>query len=195
MTPVAVDPRIERTHQVVLAAAVELLADQGFERVTIDGLAERSGVARSTIYRNWPDRAQLLAEAFAAMCPVHGAVDLGSLEADLRAVGTGLAQGLAREGWGLALPSLIAAADHDPDLRTAYVTFTGGRRAALRETLARAQERGEVGRHVDLDQAATRFAAPFFYARLISREPLDDAFVEAQVADAVATMAPIRDDP
>ena len=188
MNPLLVDPRIERTRQAVLAAAAELLADRGFERVTIDGLAERSGVARSTIYRNWPDRALLLVQAFAEMCPHHADVDQGSLEADLRTIGTSLANGLAHEDWGRALPSLIAAADHDPDLRAASVAFTGERRAMLRSVLARARRRGEVRPDADLDRAVRRFSAPFFYARLISREPLDEAFVEAQVADALAAL-------
>lgn len=188
MRTMLVDPRTERTRETVLAAAAELLADRGFERVTIDGLAERSGVARSTIYRNWPERAQLLAQAFAVMCPHHAEVDEGSLEADLRLIGTTLAQGLAHEDWGRALPSLIAAADHDADLREASVAFTGERRAALRSVLVRARERGEVRPEADLDQAVRRFSGPFFYARLISREPLDEAFVEAQVADALTML-------
>ncbi|UCG40256.1 MAG: helix-turn-helix transcriptional regulator, partial [Acidimicrobiia bacterium] len=62
-----VDPRIERTKTVVLQAAFAVIGELGFGGATIDAIAQRSGVARSTIYRHWPDRADLLIESMAHM--------------------------------------------------------------------------------------------------------------------------------
>ena len=69
------DPRIERTHRVVLDAAIEVIAEHGFAGTTIDAIASRSGVARSTIYRNWNGRTELMLEAVRARVgPVPGLV-------------------------------------------------------------------------------------------------------------------------
>lgn len=108
-TDTRVDPRIERTQALVVEAAAELLAERGFERITIDGIAERSGVARSTIYRHWPDRADLLGRAFGVVCSVEWTDDHGTLAADLRHKATMLADGLTNQAWGRMLPSLVGA--------------------------------------------------------------------------------------
>ncbi|MEX1280276.1 MAG: helix-turn-helix domain-containing protein, partial [Acidimicrobiia bacterium] len=79
----ATDPRIERTRRVVLGAAVEVVAERGFSGATIDAIAQRSGVARSTIYRHWPDRGDLLLEAVSdRVGPVEASVT-GDLREDL----------------------------------------------------------------------------------------------------------------
>ena len=58
------DPRIARSRIVILQAAVDELADHGYGGVTIEGVAARAGVAKSTIYRHWADRLELIADAF-----------------------------------------------------------------------------------------------------------------------------------
>ena len=62
-----VDPRIIRSRRAILEAALAELADRGYGAFTIDGVATRAGVARSTIYRHWPDRAGLIADAIDAL--------------------------------------------------------------------------------------------------------------------------------
>lgn len=183
MTPDAssTDPRIERTRRVVVQAAAELAAEDGFARTTIDAIAERSGVARSTIYRHWPDRADLFAEAFAVVCSVHEAPDLGSLASDLRHKARLLARGLREETWGRILPSLVGAADHDDDLDRALRTFNTQRRSEAIELLQRAVARGEIEEGVDLEGALERFIAPLFFRRLMTGLPVDDDLVERQL--------------
>lgn len=181
MSETRVDPRIERTHALVVEAAAELLAEEGFERITIDGIAERSGVARSTIYRHWPDRAELLGKAFDIVCTTHEAPDLGSLVADLRYKVSQLAYGLTEETWGRMLPSLIGAAEHDDDLKRALLAFNAQRRAEALEVVQRAVDRGEVDGDLDLRGALERFISPFFLRRIMTDEPVDDALVERQL--------------
>ncbi|NND84469.1 MAG: helix-turn-helix transcriptional regulator, partial [Acidimicrobiia bacterium] len=67
MANAPVDPRIERTKDVVLRAAFAVIGEVGFGGATIDAIAQKSGVARSTIYRHWPDRADLLIESMSRM--------------------------------------------------------------------------------------------------------------------------------
>lgn len=173
-----VDPRVERTRSVVLRAAADLLAEEGFEQITIDGIAERSGVARSTIYRNWPDRARLLIEAFEVVCDFPPPPDTGSLASDLGAFARLLADGLANADWGRSLPSLIGAAAHDPELHRAMLAFNAERRAHVEAVVRRAVERGEVPRGTEIELPIIRFAAAFFFARLMTDRPLDEAYAD-----------------
>lgn len=183
MTPArtGVDPRIERTRAVVVDAAAELLAEEGFERITIDGIAEHSGVARSTIYRHWPDRADLLGQAFAVVCNVEETPDHGALVDDLRHKMSMLARGLTEDAWGRMLPSLIGASAHDADLHRALTDFNAQRRAELLTLFQRAEDRGEIEAGQDLVAAMERLVGPFFLRRLMTEEPLDGTFVARQI--------------
>ena len=69
MALAAVDPRIERSRCAVLEATVALLAESGYGAVTIEAVAARSGVAKSTIYRHWPGRVELIHDAFLELKP------------------------------------------------------------------------------------------------------------------------------
>ena len=108
-----IDPRIAHTRAVVLDATAALLAEEGFAGLTVEAIAERSGVARSTIYRNWPDRTDLLIAGFDQLCSFSEVPDLGSIEAELRIVATDLCENLQSAAWARALPSLVGAAHHN----------------------------------------------------------------------------------
>lgn len=176
-----VDPRIMRTRDLVISATFELLVEQGFERATIEAIAERSGVARSTIYRNWPNRAELFISAFEIMCSFTNNPDLGSLEDELRALGAELVSGLNDQNWGQVLPSLIGSAAHDEDLKSAQQEFSRQRRELVSKVFQRAICRGEIDETFDTAQLAELFASGFFFRHLMGFEPLDDDFVETQV--------------
>ena len=180
------DPRTERTRQVVIAATGELLAEAGFGNITIEAIAERSGVARSTIYRNWPDRADLLVEAWDEMCQRPEPSDTGSVAGDLHHIGTEMARGLTTSAWGRAVPSMVGAVGADDDLRRAMQRVGSQRRAVVAAALRRGIARGEVDAAADVDALAEHFAARFFYRHLMSGAPLDDAFVDSQVALIIA---------
>lgn len=190
MTPPTstIDPRVARTRAVVVEATSALLCDDGFERITIDSIAERSGVARSTIYRNWPDRHELLLEGFEALCAFPDVPDDGSLESDLRGLGRHLARGLSQESWGRVLPSLVGAAEHDPELKSALQVFNRGRREAALAIVHRAADRGEVDIDRDIELAVIRFASAFFFTHLFTGTPLDDEFVERVVTATVTEL-------
>lgn len=190
----AVDPRVVRTREVVLAAAVEVLTDVGFERVSIDAIAERSGVARSTIYRNWPDRDKLLAEAFQQ---AHGKAaprieTTGELRSDLRQLADALVGSLTSDAWACTVPSLIGAAIHGESIRDLAASFSEDRRKEARQVLTVAAGRGEIGLTDQIDSALERFVAPFFVRRLVSQLPLDEGFVETQVEATLAQLGARR---
>lgn len=184
----AVDPRVVHTRRIVIEAAASLLAEEGFERLTIEGIADRSGVARSTIYRNWPDRSALLADAFDQMCAFPEIPDLGSMEAELRFLATEVVGALNTAEWAKALPSLVGAAHHDDGLTAAKAQFSEQRRVRTGVIFERAMARGEIGSHHDPQRLAEYLSAPIFFRFLMSHQPLDDEFVHDHVA-MVVTLA------
>lgn len=189
MTDRGLDPRTVHTRRVVLEATAALLAEEGFQRLTFEGIAERSGVARSTIYRNWASRSALLAEAYDLLCEFPDIPDLGSMTDELHFMAERLRDGLADGSWAPALPSLIGAARHDAELQAAQSRFSEARRIEVGSIFVRAAERGEIAGNRDPHQLAEMFGAGFFFRFLMTGQPIDDDFVASHVAAIVALAA------
>ena len=83
VTDVSVDPRVARTRLAVLAAAREVLLDEGWEGVTLGRVAERSGYARTTLYRHWPHRLDLLRDLISEEARLSHTAPTGDLRSDL----------------------------------------------------------------------------------------------------------------
>ncbi|MGI9603850.1 MAG: TetR/AcrR family transcriptional regulator [Acidimicrobiales bacterium] len=181
MTDTELDPRVVHTRQLVLEATKELLVEYGFERLTIEAIAERTGVARSTIYRNWPNREDLYFEAFDRVCDFDPIPDLGSLADELELLAAELVAGFSPNGWGAMLPSLLGAVAHDEKLAAAHRSFADRRRAVVGEVFERAAQRGEIPGSIPAGVLASTFAAGFFFQHVMARLPLDDTFVAQQI--------------
>ena len=182
-TEPGLDPRVARSRATVLRAAAALLIEQGAAGVSIEGIAERSGVAKTTIYRHWKSRSQLVFDAFESMLPALPAQDYGpTLRGQLCGILNQLSRGLTQSEWAPAVPPLIDAGDRDPELRQLVQAFLVVRMERCREALRGAMARGELRRDLDVDVAIGVLAGPVFYRRLVSREPLSEAFV-AEVVD------------
>lgn len=179
------DPRIDRTRTAVLRATADVLLESGCERLTIDEVAQRSGVARSTIYRNWGERSALLIDAVELLAEPHSPPETGTLQGDLTLLAERLAHHLSEEPLGRVLPSLIGAAACDTSLRNRLRVLTAERFAITRTVFEQAVLRCEIPPD-DLDHRVERFLAPFFTRHLLHGWPLDEAFQAAQVDAALA---------
>lgn len=182
-----VDSRIERSKRAVMTSTVELLNEEGVGGFSIDEVARRSGVAKTTIYRHWPDRDALVLDACSQITEQQDVPDTGSLHGDLTLVLTHIAHLLHTANWTSVLPSIIDAAERDPAFAAIHQQIQRGHAAPLRAILQRAADRGEP---LPSDDHATIVAAllgPLFYRRWFSREPIDAAFVEAVVTRAIST--------
>jgi AcrR family transcriptional regulator len=182
-TPVKVDPRIARSRQCVLAATADLLVELGWGGVSIEAVSARSGVARTTIYRHWPDLHHLLAEAMEAVMDPCPEPDTGSLHGDLTVILQALARTMSHSATGAVFPSLIDAAERAPEIAELQAGFTRERRLASRRALDRAVARGEIAGY-DFEIESALIGGALFYRRLVSREPLSPAFVDKVVAAA-----------
>lgn len=166
------DPRIRHTRAVVRHAALAELAAVGWGALTIEGVADRSGVARSTIYRHWSGKAALVADAVGA----------GRTQPEPRAAGGDareqvasllhhLAGAMADPELSSTVPALVDAAERDPVIAELFRGHNRRRRQRLVDVLRAGVTAGELPAHLDPVAAATALAGAVVYRRLMSAEP------------------------
>lgn len=177
------DPRVVRSKAAILDAAAKLLTEHGAAGVTIDGVGERSGVARTTIYRHWPSRAHLVFDAFQSLFQVHEvSLPTGPLRERLEGMLLNLVNGLTSSPWAPAVTTLIDAADRDPEMRQLLHDFLASRMEAVRPLLRAAMDAGELRADLRIEATIAMLSGAVFYRRLVSREPADAQFV-AEIVD------------
>jgi AcrR family transcriptional regulator len=181
-----VDPRIERTKTVVLQAAFAVIGELGFGGATIDAIAQHSGVARSTIYRHWPDRDDLLIESMAHMVGTVESVTTGNLHDDLVALALQIGTVLATEPIGSVVASIITESRRDENLDQLRARFVEHRKREGSALVAAAVERGELPDTTDPLEVAEDLAARVFFQALILREPIDLPWAERYVDGLLA---------
>jgi AcrR family transcriptional regulator len=182
---VETDERVRRSKEAVLAATYELLTETGFGGVSVDAVAVRSGVAKTTIYRHWPSRSALLLDACARMRTRPEVPDTGSLAKDLLMLATDLAARLGTARWARVLPSIIDAAERDPELADLHARLHAELIVAFQEVVERGRRRGELSLGRDPSEVIASVIGPLFYRRWFSREALDERFVKGVVENAV----------
>lgn len=186
-------PRSAECHGAILDSVLEMMQKDGYNAVTIEGVARRAGVGKQTIYRWWGSRAELILEAFANhAADIVPAPDKGSLREDLEAFIIAGFKRLARD-YGDIMRGLMADAVLDPEfnkiLREAFIFK---RRAATRVILERGVVRGEIARNADLELMMDMLFGPVWFRLLVRHGKLDSAFAK-QIVDAVmAAFAPAR---
>ena len=172
--------RSEEARQAILAAALELTAEAGYARLTIDGIAARSGAGKQTIYRWWPSKDDVLLEAGAAKADLHVPIpDEGSYRADLRAFLTAsFALGRQRQLTDV-LRALMARAQIDDAFGQRFRTaFLQRRRDAFAVILDRAQARGELPPGVSAGTIADIVFGVIWYRMLATRQALDNKLAD-----------------
>src|SRR5580658_9648784 len=175
----ALDPRVVVSRERVLTTTLDLLTEAGLDDLTIDDISRRSGVAKTTIYRHWPNRSALVIDACLRMTDGEEAPpDTGSLEGDVRAILTHIAKLLATARWSSIVPSIVDAAEHDPAFADIHSQIQRRHAAPLRSALERAVLRGDIPTTADRGAIAAALLGPLFYRRWFSREQIDAAFLE-----------------
>jgi len=181
-------PRSEKARTAILSAAIELLLEQGLHAMSMDDVAQRAGVSKATIYRWWPSKELLaldaLATAWATPTP-DTQRDTGSLRGDLLAGFRAWLRQLKQRPYGRVIAGLVAQAQTDPGFARLYREhFVEPRRAATRQLLLRAIDRGEIPAVTNLDVTLDLLYGPIYHRLLHGHAPLTDRFAQ-QVIDAV----------
>lgn len=188
-------PRSDTAHQAALDATVATLLDSGVDGVTLEEVAKRSGVARSTLYRHFKSKEELVAKA-ARMCVVeHPTPDTGSLEGDLRFLFERYRETEEARQVPSLLPMLVDAAARDPLLRASLDDFLAERRRPMLTILQLAQLRGEIGRDVDIDAALSLIFGPFTHRRMLEQREVTPEFIDMVLNATVAALRATADTP
>jgi TetR/AcrR family transcriptional regulator of autoinduction and epiphytic fitness len=170
----ATDPRIERSRQLSLRAALDELGTVGYGAFTIESVAARSGVAKSTIYRHWPDKLALIADAFQTFHEQRGP-DLagGSPRLRIERILHHVAEIIGTSVFSACIPALIDGAERDPGLRKFHHRFQAAARRPLIAVIAEGVAAGDFRAEVDPEIAALALLGVLFYRRLMSSQPFD----------------------
>lgn len=157
---------------VILKAAVDELGDAGYGGLTIESVAARARVGKSTIYRHWPDKLALIADAFETfheqMVPdLEHLSARESVELLLRHV----AEVVVDSTFSRCIPALIEGAERDGRVREFHHRHSAGRRQALTDQIKRGIQRGEFRAQLDPEIATVALLGPIFYQRLMTDEP------------------------
>jgi AcrR family transcriptional regulator len=144
-------PRVEGDREVeILEATLEVLADVGYDRLTMDAVATRAKASKATLYRRWTNKVSLVIDALLLTKDVEEVPDTGSLRADLLALYCGL--GGLTDARGVAMfSSVITAISRDEEFAAAFRAQVIGPKLEAAETVyARAKQRGEVRDDLDV---------------------------------------------
>jgi len=150
--PVDTRPRVEGDRELeILSAALEVMCDVGYDRLTMDAVATRAKASKATLYRRWKTKADLVIEAIIATKGPTVIPDNGNLRDDLLEMFCGLGGMTDGKSMNL-LGSLITAINRDEEFATAYRRdFVGPKIHASRTVYERAQLRGEIRDDIDVD--------------------------------------------
>ena len=173
--------RSQRARQAVLNATADLVAEVGVERATIDEIASRSGVAKTTIYRHFASKQVLVVEAVHACIHIPVVTDTGSLRDDLISCFSGTTKASYDGRLGDMMLSLMDAAQRDPELGRLVRAQTDQRRRLATTVIERAVARGDLPADVDVDLLVTLLAGPLVYTKLVRRQRVTDELVAAVV--------------
>ena len=165
-------------------AALVLLAEVGYDRLTMDAVAARARAGKTTIYRRWPGKAELVVDALNSLKGIPGIPDTGSLRQDLRALAESITSAESRFGAQVTI-GMVNALARDAELRRVFrEKFIAPRMAGFRTVFERAVTRGEMPDGHDLDLLARVFPALALHQLAMSGELPDTRFA-GQIMDEV----------
>jgi AcrR family transcriptional regulator len=175
------DPRVERSRRVILEAVLEELGEVGYGALTIESVAARAGVGKSTIYRHWAGKLALVEDAFRTMKAQALIPESGSLRDRVIGFLDQIARLVEESTYSACMPALIEAAERDPQVRAFHCDFSAERRAVLADVLRDAISKGELPGDADPDLLTDALLGPIVMRRLMFFEPFDPKRVPALV--------------
>jgi AcrR family transcriptional regulator len=170
--------RSARVREAVLSAVLHELNVNGYAALSVEAVASRAGVNKTTIYRRWPTLDDLLVDALTTWSEdaIPGS-DTGSIETDLLALGRTLADQL-NGGVGRQIAAVVLTAGlRSPQLREATRRYFDQQAVRATPVVTQAIERGELPANTDTNTLLTTFRAPLFYRMVTTGDPIDEDLI------------------
>lgn len=164
-------PRSAQSHQAILQAALELLAEVGFAAMSMDAIAARAGVGKTTIYRRYASKEELVADAIESIREEIVIPDTGNLQSDIDTLIQNAAQITLNPIGRQTVAMIISSASSNPQFAQIYWTkYLQPRRKAFAVVLERAKARQEIQANLDSDLIFDTMSGIMLYA-LIFQPP------------------------
>ncbi len=174
MSPVKTGRRNTLSHRAILTAALELVNELGYAATTIEGIAAKAGVGKTTIYRWWPSKGALLGEALASRLRKGPEPETGDLRRDLIRTIQVTLENFTGDGAEMVLLAFAAHVERDDDLLASFrENFLAERRRHGHELLGRAIARGDLPADTDVDLVMDIWAGTIFYRGFITGAPFE----------------------
>jgi AcrR family transcriptional regulator len=182
-----------RTREAILEATRALLAESGVQGLTVEGVAARAGVAKTTIYRRWRSKDELALAVLIDMVEQVVAVpDTGDTRQELIAFVNGAVRILGSTLMGRVMQGLVSDLATDPDLGKAFrERVVAIRVAEAKRLVERGIARGDLRRDTDSELVHELLFGPIYYRLLLSGAPLTDDLAE-RLVDAVLSGFAVR---
>jgi AcrR family transcriptional regulator len=183
--------RSARVRSAALAATLAELAETGYSALSLESVARRAGVHKTTLYRRWGNREELVLEAMLARAGERISVpDTGSVRDDLLELARTAAANAASPEVAAMSRAVAAQSPHDDRLAAASRRFWAERLALDEVIVERAIARGEAAPGTDPRRVIEAVLGPIHLRLLLTGEPVDSPFLEGMVALVVAGIAP-----
>jgi AcrR family transcriptional regulator len=179
------DPRTIRSRKVVLDAALTLMVERGIHALNIDGIAEQSGVAKTTIYRHWSSREAIILDALSSLIAPEAQGPTGTPVEQIHTLAWRFAEKIGTPPWSVLFPDLIALARRSERMRTVYEDFMRLRRQPVAEVIARAITADNIDAEADADVIALMILGAITFRQLVLLAPPDELFVRQVVSTAL----------
>ncbi|WP_243723350.1 TetR/AcrR family transcriptional regulator [Actinomadura sp. 7K507] len=177
--------RTARVRDAVRRATLAELAERGYQGLTVENVAARSGVHKTTVYRRWRDAEGLVADALELAAGEPWPVpDTGTLAGDLRAIARLVATGFTDPGQGPVTRAFVLAAAQSTGAARALHAFFARRHEQSAAVVERAVGRGEAPAGTDAAEVVRITVAPLYYRLFVTGEPVDEAAADRAAASA-----------
>lgn len=184
-------PRDARADEAILDAALEVLAEVGPARFTVDEVAARAGCGKATIYRRWRSRGALLLDTGHHRLGLRVTdPDTGSVRDDLVTMLGELARKMRDTLAGKVMPAVVAEATVNPEMRAVLAAFVHDRRKPAFNAISRAVARGELPDDTDIDLVLDLLGGLVYFRVMLADDPPDDAVVATVVDTVLAGIGP-----
>ncbi len=179
-------PRDETVDRVIREATAALLAEGGYAQLTVEGVAARAGVAKTTIYRRWPSKAELVFGTMVHPDELGPAPHTGRFRTDLATVLEFIARDIAAATVGQALLGILLDVARDPALAGAVrERFIGAERRWIAAIVDRAVARGEVAPETDPALVLDLLLGPVLARVFATGGPVDGRLTEGMISAIV----------
>ncbi len=176
------NPRTTRVCEIILDAASDLLVREGASAVTAVRVAEKTGVARTTIYRHFPNPSGLLLDAIDRVVTPHAPTKItDNLEEDLVTALSNLRMRMTKKPFRLVFTALLDHANRDEGLVAAQRRFVNGVLQPIHDILAAAIQRGDLPSTIHVEIASAQLAGPLFLQHVMLRTTISEPLISETV--------------